>query len=128
LPIPIVNYLALEPQPHLVAQQCTACKAKVFGRHNACPNCFALDFTEVDIPTTGVLKTFTIVHHDAKGVPVPYCAAIIDCGGMTVSGNIIGVDPDPEIITRGMEVQLKTYSLGNDAEGVEAIGFGFEPV
>jgi uncharacterized OB-fold protein len=87
-----------------------------------------MDFTEVDIPTSGVLKTFTIVHHDAKGVPVPYCAAIIDCGGMTVSGNIIGVDPDPDIITRGMEVQLKTYSLGNDAEGVEAIGFGFEPV
>lgn len=126
--IPIVNYLVLEPQPHLVAQECTACKAKFFGRHNACPKCFGVTFAEFEVPTTGVLKTFTIVHHDAKGVPVPYCAAIIDCGGMTVSGNIIGVDPDPEIITRGMQVQLKTYSLGTDAEGVEAIGFGFEPV
>ena len=126
--IPIVNYLVLEPQPHLIAQECTACKAKVFGRHNACPACFAEEFVEVEVPTTGTLKTFTIVQFAAKGVPVPYCAAIVDCGGMSVCGNIIGLEPTPEVITRGMEVQLATYSLGTDASGVEAIGFGFEPV
>ena len=26
-----------------------------------------------------------------------------------------------------MPVRLATYSLGTDAQGVEAIGFGFEP-
>jgi hypothetical protein len=27
-----------------------------------------------------------------------------------------------------MKVQLATYSMGADADGVEAIGFGFEPI
>ena len=43
-------------------------------------------------------------------------------------GNIINVDPDPEHISLGMKVKLATYSLGTDDNGVEAIGFGFEPI
>lgn len=126
--IPIVDYLVLEPKPHLVAQECTACKAKVFGRHNACPACFNESFAEYDVPNTGILKTFTIVQFAAKGIPVPYTTGIVNCGGMDVAANITGVEPTPENITRGMKVQLTTFPLGTDAGGVEAIGFGFEPV
>ncbi len=36
--------------------------------------------------------------------------------------------PDPEHVKLGMKVKLATFSLGNDAAGTEAIGFGFEPV
>ena len=126
--IPIVDYLVLEPKPHLVAQECTACKAKVFGRHNACPACFNESFAEYVVPNTGVLKTFTIVAFAAKGIPVPYTTGIVNCGGMDVSANITGVEATPENITRGMQVQLTTFPLGTDASGVEAIGFGFEPV
>ena len=42
--------------------------------------------------------------------------------------HIINVDPDPEHISLGMKVKLATYSLGTDDKGVEAIGFGFEPI
>ncbi|MDO8733290.1 MAG: OB-fold domain-containing protein [Actinomycetota bacterium] len=126
--IPIVDYLVLEPKPHLVAQECTACKAKVFGRHNACPACFNESFAEYEVPTTGILKTFTIVQFAAKGIQVPYTTGIVNCGGMDVATNITGVEALPENITRGMEVQLTTFPLGTDAGGVEAIGFGFEPV
>ena len=31
-------------------------------------------------------------------------------------------------MTLGMKVRLATYSIGTDAEGTEAIGFGFEPL
>jgi hypothetical protein len=31
-------------------------------------------------------------------------------------------------VTLGMKVRLATTSLGVDDEGIEAIGFGFEPV
>ena len=36
--------------------------------------------------------------------------------------------PIPNTFSDGMKVRLSTYSLGADAEGTEAIGFGFEPV
>lgn len=125
--IPIVSYLRLEPSPHLVANECTSCGARFFDRRNACASCFATTFREVDVPTDGIVRSFTIVAMAAPGVPVPFVAAIVDCGGTSVRGNVINTDPTPEKVTLGMKVRLATYSLGTDDDGVEAIGFGFEP-
>ncbi len=61
-------------------------------------------------------------------MPVPFVAAVVDCAGTSVRANLINVPPDPEHVQLGMKVRLATYSLGTDAEGTEAIGFGFEPV
>lgn len=125
--IPHVEYLQLGDRPHLVANECTSCKARFFDRRNACANCFGTSFTKVPIDTDGVLKAFTIVAFAAPGVPVPFVAGIIDCGGTSVRGNVINVDPTPDAVKLGMKVRLTTYSLGVDDEGTEAIGFGFEP-
>ena len=38
------------------------------------------------ISTDGILKSFTIVAFAAPGVPVPFVAGIIDCGGTSVRG------------------------------------------
>ena len=78
--------------------------------------------------TEGELRAFTIVSFAAPGVTVPFVAALVDCGGTSVRGNVINVEPDPEHVTLGMKVKLATQSMGVDGEGVEAIGFGFEPV
>ncbi len=125
--IPMVDYLRLEPEPHLVANECTSCGARFFDRRNACASCFGTEFSEVDIPTEGVLKSFTIVAFAAPGVPVPFVAGVIDCGGTSVRGNVINTEPDDEHVKLGMKVRLATTSLGTDDNGVEAIGFGFEP-
>lgn len=126
--IPLVSYLQLSPSPHLVANECVSCGARFFDRRNACAGCFGTEFRPVDIATSGVLKAFTIVAFAAPGVPVPFVAGVVDCGGTSVRGNVINVDPTPEKITLGMKVRLTTYSLGTDDEGTEAVGFGFEPV
>lgn len=77
--------------------------------------------------TDGEVTTFTIVSFAAPGVPVPFVAAVVDCGGTSVRGNVINVEPDPEHVSTGMKVRLATYSLGTDDAGTEAIAFGFEP-
>lgn len=125
--IPLVSYLKLEPTPHLVANECDSCGARFFDRRNACASCFSTSFHTVDIATEGVVRSFTIVAMAAPGVPVPFVAAIIDCDGTTVRGNIINTEPTPENVSLGMKVRLATYSLGADDDSVEAIGFGFEP-
>src|SRR5437868_6718665 len=51
--IPLVDYLVLEPEPHLVAHECTACGARYFDRRNACAGCFGTDFRDADVATTG---------------------------------------------------------------------------
>lgn len=127
--VPLVDYLVLDgDEPHLVAQECTACGARYFDRRNACANCFATDFTTVQIPTEGTVRAFTIVAFAAPGIPVPFVAAVVDCDGTQVRANLINVEPDPEHVRDGMTVRLATHPVGADSEGTEAIGFGFEPV
>ena len=126
--VPLVDYLVLGDEPHLVAQQCTACGARFFDRRNACASCSGTEFTTTTIPTEGELRTFTIVSLAAPGISVPFVAGVVDCGGTSVRGNLINVDPDPEHVHLGMKVRLATYSLGADDDGTEAVGFGFEPI
>ncbi len=126
--IPLVDYLVTGDDAHLVANECTSCKARFFGRRNACANCFATEFTQVRVPSTGEVRSFTIVAFAAPGVDVPFVAAIIDCEGTNVRANIVNTPPDPEHIKLGMKVKFTTFSLGNDEAGTEAIGFGFEPL
>jgi len=125
--IPLVDYLVLGDEPHLVAHECTACGARYFDRRNACANCSGTDFRTADVPTEGVLRTFTIVSFAAPGIPTPFVAGVVDCGGTSVRANIVNVDPTPEAVTLGMKVRLTTFPIGTDSEGTEAIGFGFEP-
>jgi uncharacterized OB-fold protein len=126
--VPLVDYLVLADAPHLVAQECTSCGARYFDRRNACAGCFATEFRQVDIATTGVVRTFTIVAYAAPGIPVPFVSAVIDCEGTSVRANLIEVEADPDHVSTGMKVELATYSLGVDDNGTEAIGFGFRPV
>ena len=126
--VPIVDYLVLGDEPHLVAQECVSCGARFFDRRNACASCSATEFRSVDISTTGELKAFTIVAFAAPGVPVPFVAGVVDCDGTSVRGNVINIDPDPDHVTLGMKVRLATQPVGTDDNGTEAIGFGFEPV
>ena len=126
--IPLVDYLVLDDEPHLVAQECTGCGARYFDRRNACANCFATDFKTVPIATEGTVRAFTIVAFAAPGVEVPFVSGVIDCDGTSVRGNLRNVEPDADHVHTGMNVQLTTYSLGTDDHGTEAIGFAFEPV
>lgn len=126
--IPLVDYLVLGDDPHLTAHECASCGARFFDRRNACASCGATGFRSVDVPTTGEVRAFTIVAFAAPGIPVPYVAALVDCGGTSVRANLINVEPDPEHVALGMKVRLATQPLGTDEAGTEAVGFGFEPL
>jgi uncharacterized protein len=113
--IPLVDYLVLGNDPHLVANECTSCGARFFDRRNACASCGRSGFAKVDIPTEGEVRAFT------------YVAAMVDCAGTSVRANLINIPADPEHVSLGMQVRLATEVVGTDDEGTEAIGFGFEP-
>ena len=125
--IPFVDYLQLGDTPHLVANECTSCGARFFDRRNACASCFKTEFRKVDIQTEGTVRAFTIVAFAAPGIPVPFVAAVVDCGGTSVRANLANVPADPEHVTLGMKVRLTTVPVGTDEAGTEAINFAFEP-
>ena len=125
--IPFVDYLVLGGTPHLVANECTSCGARFFDRRNACASCSGTEFTSVPVATEGELRSFTIVTFAAPGVEVPFVAAIVDCDGTTVRGNIVNCPPDPDHVQLGMRLRLTTTSVGTDQAGVEAVNYAFEP-
>jgi uncharacterized OB-fold protein len=126
--IPLVDYLVLGDDPHLLASECGSCGARFFDRRNACAGCGGTAFTKVRVPTEGEVQAFTIVAFAAPGIPVPFVASVVDCDGTSVRGNLVNIDPDPEHVRLGMKVRLTTLPVGNDSAGTEAIGFGFEPL
>ena len=126
--IPLVDYLVLGDDPHLVAHECTACGARFFDRRNACASCGGTDFAPARVATEGELRAFTIVSFAAPGVEVPFVAGVVDCDGTSVRGNIVNIEPDPDHVHTGLAVRLTTVPVGTDTEGTEAVGFGFEPI
>ena len=126
--VPLVDYLVLGDSPHLVANECTSCGARFFDRRNACASCFGTEFKKADVATVGEVRAFTIVSFAAPGVPVPFVAAVVDCDGTSVRGNVINTPADPEHVQLGMKVELATTVVGTDSAGTEAVGFGFAPL
>ena len=101
--VPIVDYLVIgEGEPHLVAHECDSCGALYFGRRNACGRCAERTFHPRALGTTGVVRSFAIVHQAAPNVPVPYVSAVVDLdGGGDVKANIVNVEPDPANVRWG---------------------------
>jgi uncharacterized OB-fold protein len=126
--VPLVDYLVLEPEPRLVANECTSCGEHFLDHRVACAKCFGEQFRKVDLATEGEVVSFTIVAFAMPGVEVPYTAAIVDLAGTRVAGNVRDTPADPEHVHLGMKVRLSTYSLGLDSAGTEAVGFGFSPI
>ena len=127
--VPIVDYLVLDDgAPHLVANRCDTCGALYFDRRNACAKCSGRWFTKERLADDGKVRSFTIVHRAAPGVPTPYVSAIVDLsGGGVVKANVLNGEPSPDHVRFGMDVRLTTTVAGVDDEGTEAVQFGYEP-
>lgn len=127
--IPIVDYLVLDDgEPHLVAWEAVDSGALYFDRRNADAKSGGTEFRRRKLATTGVVRSFTIVHRTVPGIPAPYVSALVDLdGGGSVKANLVNVPPDPDHVKLGMAVRMTTFTAGTDEDGTEAIAFAFEP-
>jgi uncharacterized protein len=97
--IPVVDYLVLDGDPHLVAHSCQSCGALYFDRRNACARCGKRDFERRALATTGIVRSFTIIFRAAPNVPVPYVSSVVELdGGGVVKANLVDAGSDPEKI------------------------------
>ena len=127
--VPLVDYLVIDDgAPYLVANESTESGALYFDRRNADAKSGRPGFQARRLADTGTVRTFTIVHRAAPGVPTPYVSVVVDLdGGGVVKANLVNVDPDPDRVRVGMSVRLTTYVAGTDEEGTEAVAFAYEP-
>ncbi|WP_123023266.1 Zn-ribbon domain-containing OB-fold protein [Mycolicibacterium stellerae] len=124
--IPIVDYLVLDEPAHLRAHCCEKCRALYFDRRNACASCGSATFGWRDLANSGELRAYTIVHRASPKVPTPYVSVVVDLdGGGTVKANLVDVEPNPVAIEEVRRVELTTWVVDTDDDGVEAVAFGY---
>lgn len=84
----------------------------------------------VQLPNSGKLYSYSIVHRSFPGIEVPYISAIVDLDdGTAIKGNLINIEPDPEKIAFDMPVEV-VYddALGRkDKEGNSYLSYFFQP-
>lgn len=116
--------------PYLEGQKCSACGAISLRKRMACAKCGARDTVEaVKLGNTGKLHSFSIIYRAFPGIDVPFVSAIADLdGGGTIKTNLVGIDPDPDKITLGMDVTVDFQTAPRkDAEGNEYLTFVLKP-
>lgn len=61
-----------------------------------CPDCGATDLTEEPVPEAGRIETVTVTHVPTPSfeADAPYAAAVADFGPVSLTGQVVGIDPD----------------------------------
>ena len=104
-------------QRELRFQRCAACRRFRHPPTPVCPQCRSFESEWVRAPDTGVVFSFTIVHHAAHpavSAVTPYNVVIVDfpeCDHTRLVSNLI--DATPEEIRVSMPVALVWETAGN---------------
>lgn len=131
-PLPITSLLQIPKtgDPFLEGFKCKSCNAILLKPRLACAKCGGRDTVEpYRLSNKGTLHAFSIIYRAFPGIEVPFISAIADLeGGGTIKTNLIGVEPDPEKIKLGMDVDI-VYEMASrkDAEGNEYLAYFLKP-
>jgi uncharacterized OB-fold protein len=130
--LPLVDHLTLGPtrdQDYLNGSRCTKCGTAYAGPRIYCGKCSSQGpFEALKFSGKGKIYSWTILYQSAPWVKVPYVAAVVDLDeGVTIRGNIEGVEPKPENVRFGMPVTMYTEPVSEDKEGNTYIAYKFRP-
>ena len=132
-PLPAVHYLKIRDTgaPYLEGYKCDSCGTIFLGERSVCSRCAARDQMQpIKLAETGTLYSYSIVFRSFPGIEVPYVSAIVDLDdGTTIKGNLINIEPDPDVIKFGMPVEVVyADALGRkDKEGNSYLSYFFQP-
>ena len=130
LPITPLLHIPDSGDPFLEGRKCKSCGAISLKTRMACGKCGGRDtFEPFRLSNKGTLHSFSIMYRAFPGIDVPFVSAIADLeGGGTIKTNLIGIDPDPEKINLGMDVDVVYETASRkDAEGNEYLAYFLKP-
>jgi uncharacterized OB-fold protein len=96
----------------LVGSRCGACRAASFPARAVCHDCGTAAPAEEAFSPTGTLITYTTVHVERPGMPVPYTLGqiAIDGAGPLVFGQ---VKADGDVLSAGLAVRVVVGAAGD---------------
>ncbi len=125
--------------PQLIGSRCGDCGATTFPVQDLCPRCSAASMTDLLLPRSGTLVTWT-TQGFPPGAPyagptgddfVPFGVGLVQLGlggdaVIRVEGRL--TENDPAKLEFGQQVELTMLPFATDADGDEIVTFAFQPV
>jgi uncharacterized OB-fold protein len=93
-------------EARLVAQQCRDCGRLRHPPRPMCPACHSLQWQVVDLAGTGVVYSYSILHHPQHPFfSYPVIAVLVNLDeGVRILSNLVGVEPSGPFIGMAVEV------------------------
>jgi uncharacterized protein len=101
----------------LLAGVCSHCGEAVFPRPKICPVCWGEAIDSMELPTTGTVYTYSVVHSGRAGWKTPYVLAFVDFKECDV--RVAGIVHGPEgwRPTLDSNVRIGTGIVCDDVRG-----------
>ena len=122
-------------EPQLIGARCDDCGARTFPAQPYCPRCASTSMSEVLLPRTGSLWTWTIQGFRPKSPPYkgddtvdtfePFGVGYVDLGELLVEARLTENEPDRLAI--GAALELVLIPLYRDEDGTEVLTYAFRP-
>jgi uncharacterized OB-fold protein len=112
-------------EPHLVGSACSDCDTQTFPAQSGCPRCGGNAVSEVPLPLTGSVWTWTVQRfapkapYRADSPYEPYALAYVDLGPVKVESRLRGKPIDAWKIGDAVSIVID--------ENVTPLSFWFEP-
>jgi uncharacterized OB-fold protein len=118
-PAPIVTEDSLAfwqaaAEGRLVAQQCAGCGRLRHPPRPLCPSCHSTEQTMVDLAGTGVVYSYSVLHHPQNpAFTYPVLAVLVELDeGVRILSNLVGTDPGSVSIGLPVEVRFEPTADG----------------
>jgi uncharacterized protein len=108
---------APDGSPRLLAGVCRHCGQSVFPPPKVCPACWGEAIDKMELPSTGTVYTYSVVHSGRAGWKTPYVLAYVDFDDRDVRVAGIVQGPAGWRPTLGSTVRVGTGVVSTDAQG-----------
>jgi uncharacterized protein len=130
---PLGEFIKLDAAgaPRLEGYKCSSCGEVLLEQRRGCPKCTSIGtLVPTALSDRGKLFTYTIVYRSFPGISVPFVSAIVQLdGGGFIKGNLVGIEPKPELLRFDMPVQVQFERMKpTTPDGPDLLRHVFVPV
>lgn len=110
------HFWACATEERLVVQRCSKCHTTYFYPRDLCPSCSSERVEWIDCSGRATLHTYVIEHRPGPGFENdgPYVVAVVELEeGPRMMTNIVGVDPDPDLLPLDLPLVVQFEDRGD---------------
>jgi uncharacterized OB-fold protein len=127
---PAILWRTRIPRYRLVGRECKNCGRRHYPPRPVCPYCGSRELVDVELPRTGTVETYTVIHSVMEGFRdrAPHVLALVrPDDGTRVLAPLTDIDPGEARTGMRVEAVLRRIRVDGDT-GLIGYGLSFRPL